>query len=430
MAERHRFGSKIAFSSDGTRLAVGAPRKENDNGERVGKVQIFDWIDKENAWNQVGMDLMGMKAGDCFGFTLAFSSDGTRLAIGSISAGNNGMDYAGLVQVFDWKGNSWSQVGNNLTRSLPYDEFGRSLALSSNGTRLAIASNGTPIVEPDDDTELQQAGVVQVYEWTTTTTTSREKDNSSSSWIQVGDDLCGTFSEGYFGEAIAFSADGIRLAVGVPWMEDSESGDLAGLVQIFDWMTDQNRWTKVGNDLRGIVTYDEYGRALALSSDGTRLVVGGPGNITVNTTDPGLIQIYSWIGNSWSQIGPNLRGIPAGDEFGSTIAFSSDGTRVAIGSPLNNQKTGMVQVFYWDETSWIQVGNNLTGTSVNDFFGTSLAFSSDGSRLAVGVLRNCERDGLVQVFGWTGNSWTQVGNNVTGTEESEAKRQRTNDKSM
>ena len=46
-----------------------------------------------------------------------------------------------------------------------------------------------------------------------------------------------------------------------------------------------------------------------------------------------------------------------GDDTGKSVALSADGSILAIGSTKsNNQQEGMVRVFYWGESSWVEQG--------------------------------------------------------------------------
>jgi len=124
------FGCALSFSADGTRLAVGAPSWKSDIP--VGFVQIYEWTG--SIWSQVGNDLKGPTLADEFGFALEFSSDGTHLAVGAPSWNTTeNAALAGLVQVFEWTGSAWSQVGDDLTGTAANDRFGRFLVFSSDG---------------------------------------------------------------------------------------------------------------------------------------------------------------------------------------------------------------------------------------------------------------------------------------------------------
>jgi len=94
-------------------------------------------------WSQVlGTALLGSVIRGRFGDALALSSDRTRLAVRAASSGDNeNGTVAGSVQVFDWNGSTWSQLGNDLTGAVNYDGFGGAIALSSNGSRLAVGAD-------------------------------------------------------------------------------------------------------------------------------------------------------------------------------------------------------------------------------------------------------------------------------------------------
>ena len=349
------FGHSVALSLNGTRMAIGAPYND-------GKVRVYDWI--ENQWTQAGSDLKGEEAGDEFGISVSLSSDGTRLAIGA-TYGNG--DNAGRVLVYDWTGSQWTQVGSDLIGEAAGDWFGWSVALSSEGTRLAIGASRK-------DGNGDDAGHVRVFDWT------------ESEWTQVGSDLNGEAAGDWFGYSLALSPDGTRIAIGAP--TNDANGDDAGHVRVYDWT--ESQWTQVGSDLNGEAAYDYLGWSVALSSNGTRMAVGARGYIS-NGYGAGHVRLYDWTESEWTQVGSDLNGETAGDEFGYSMALSLNGTRVAIGAPYNDgngDNSGHVRVFDWTENEWTQVGNDLNGEEASDCFGHRVALSPDGTRVAIGAPDN------------------------------------------
>lgn len=60
------------------------------------------------------------------------------------------------------------------------------------------------------------------------------------------------------------------------------------------------------------------------------------------------------------QVGSNINGEASGDQLGDAISLSSDGSRIAIGAPLNGgsgDKAGHVRVYDWIGGVWEQVGS-------------------------------------------------------------------------
>ena len=132
-------GHSVAMSSDGTRIAIGAVYNDgdtNDINDDRGHVRVFDW--NGNAWTPVG-DIDGDAAGDQLGYSVAMSSDGTRIAIGArYNQGVNGPE-SGHVRVFDWNGTAWTPVGD-IDGDATGDYSGWSVAMSDDGNRIAIGA--------------------------------------------------------------------------------------------------------------------------------------------------------------------------------------------------------------------------------------------------------------------------------------------------
>jgi hypothetical protein len=96
-----------------------------------------------------------------------------------------------------------------------------------------------------------------------------------------------------------------------------------------------------------------------MSADGDRVVIGArggdvmgdAGNYFGTFNDVGFVRVmqYGTAANpsDWSQIGNDVFGEAQNDQFGSSVALSSDGNRVAVGAPYNDpsvQEAGHVRV--------------------------------------------------------------------------------------
>ncbi|CAK0812934.1 unnamed protein product [Prorocentrum cordatum] len=96
-------------------------------------------------------------------------------------------------------------------------------------------------------------------------------------------------------------------------------------------------------------------------------------------------------GASWSQLGQDIDGEAPGDQSGKSVSLSSDGSRVAIGA-INNggagYSSGHVRVFGLSGNTWSQLGQDIDGEASYDYSGWSVSLSSDGSRVAIGASYN------------------------------------------
>ena len=360
----------VALSSDGNRLAIGAPGNDG-NGSESGHARVYQWSGM--AWTQLGADIDGEAAGDG-SESVSLSSDGNRLAIGAPGNDGNGTG-SGHVRVYQWSGMAWTQLGADIDGEAAGDGFGRSVSLSSDGNRLAI---GTPW---NDD----NSGHVRVYEW------------SDSTWTQLGADIDGDATAQYTGFSVSLSSDGNRLAVGAPWSHGN--GGYSGHARVYQWSG--MAWTQLGADIDGEAASDDSGSSVSLSSDGNRLAVGAPGNYG-NGSDSGHARVYQWSGMAWTQLGADIDGESAGDRSGS-VSLSSDGNRLAVGADRNDgngSASGHVRIYQWSGMAWTQLGTDIDGEAVEDYSGT-VSLSSDGNRLAIGAGwndGNGDNSGHVRVF--------------------------------
>jgi hypothetical protein len=110
-------GYSVALSSDGTRVAIGAYANDGN----AGHVRVYDW--NGTAWAKVGGDIDGEAADDYSGYSVSLSSDGKRVAIGAIVNDGNG-NRSGHVRVYDWNGTAWAKVGGDIDGEAPGDRSG------------------------------------------------------------------------------------------------------------------------------------------------------------------------------------------------------------------------------------------------------------------------------------------------------------------
>lgn len=201
------------------------------------------------------------------------------------------------------------------------------------------------------------------------------------------------------------------------------------------------------------------GNSVALSGDGSTMIVGAPyessgaAGINANQNDnsayaSGAVYVFVRQGDTWVQQA-YLKASNAGqsDHFGSSVAVSRDGNTVAVtahweasaatginGNQNDNSisQAGAVYVFTrngatWSQQAYIKASN--TGRAGEgempgdgDQFGYSLAVSGDGNTLAVGAIaedsaaqtiNGDQKDdsqataGAVYVYARTGTAWAQ-----------------------
>ena len=325
-----------------------------------------------NTWQNLGQDIYGEFAGDRSGFSVSFSADGTRLAIGAAFNDGNGVD-SGSVRVYQLDAsNNWQKLGQDIDGEAVLDNSGFSVSLSADGTRVAIGA-------VFNDGNGPNSGSVRVYQL-----------NASNNWQKIGQDIDGEAAGDRLGRAVTLSADGNRLAVGA-FLNDGNGGD-SGSVRVYQ-LHASNNWQQLGQDIDGEFGGDRSGLAMSLSADGRRVAVGAHLNNGSNNLKPdsGSVRVYQLdASNNWQQLGQDIDGEATGERSGYSVSLSADGTRVAIGASLNDdngQDSGSVRVYKLDASNnWQQLGLTIHGEEANDNFGHSLSLSVDGKRVAIGAI--------------------------------------------
>lgn len=288
-----------------------------------------------------------------------------------------------------------NQLGADLLGDVTEAEFGHCVSLSTNGQFLAI---GAPFHYVGEDT----LGLARVFEW------------SGSEWQQIGADILGDSNEDNMGFSVSLSGNGQRLAVGTPW--DSDNGNAAGLVRVFQW--EDSSWQQIGADLNGEAG-DNFGGAITLSSNGNRMAVGAIGYDGVGFSD-GQVKVFNWNGMEWQPLGEPLVGETSLNFFGGAVALSGNGQRLIVGARGNDEigmNAGHVRVFEWNGIAWLQVGTDIDGEAAGDGAGASVSISADGQRIAIGAPGNdnsFDGAGQVRIYDWSGSNWQQVGTDLKG----------------
>ena len=226
-------------------------------------------------------------------------------------------------------------------------------------------------------------------------------DRSGSTFTRVGI-LSSSDPDGsdYFGYSVAMKPDGSTIVVGeISGEKDSGSGDY-GAVHIFD--RSGSTFTHVGiitSGESGKEPDDGFGQSVAITEDGSLIVVGAPGDqYSTGTNDIGLAYVFErpgGTGSTFNRIGILSSTDPSsGDNFGYSVAVTqnSNNASIVVGAYSDEvsggNESGLAYVF---DRSGTSSTFNLVETIVpstlgtSDAFGYSVTMNSDGSRIIVGA---------------------------------------------
>ena len=262
---------------------------------------------------------------------------------------------------------SQTQIGSDINGETTGDQSGRSVSSSSDGTIVAIGASY-------NDGGGSNSGHVRVYQY------------SGSSWSQLGSDIDGESSSDQSGWSVFLSGDGTTVAIGAKGNDGTDTS--AGHVRVFKYSS--GSWGQLGSDIDGEDWQDRSGESVSLSDDGTIVAIGAALN-DGNGGSSGHVRVYEYSSSSWSQLGSDIDGESSGDESGTSVSLSSDGTTVAIGAIENyggSSSSGHVRIYEYASSTWTKVGADIDGEAYNDNSGTSVSSSSDGSVVAIGAPNN------------------------------------------
>jgi lipocalin len=309
-------GASVALSADGNTAIVGGP---SDN-RTTGAAWVF--ARSSAVWTQQGDKLVGTGAYEAGepplplgqGLSVALSADGSTAIVGGWRAE--------AAWVFTRSGAVWTQQGNKLVGSgaVGSARQGMSVALSADGN--------TAIVGGWSDNS--KIGAAWVF------------TRSGGVWTQQGKKLVGIGAVGSArqGMSVALSGDGNTAIVGGPgdnpWDRLAPFGvGATGAAWVFT--RSGAVWTQQGDKLVG--TGARQGMSVALSADGNIALVGG----FADDGGVGAASVFTRSDGHWTQ-DKKLAGIGAVGQSAPSVALSADGSIVMVGGPNDNGGIGAAWV--------------------------------------------------------------------------------------
>jgi hypothetical protein len=232
---------------------------------------------------------------------------------------------------------------------------------------------------------------------------------NGTSWVQKGIDITGDSDNDEFGCSVSMP-DENNVCIGAARSSIGETR--FGYSKVFRW--NGSKWEQRGSDIMGKALSDYFGKRVSMPNINT-IAISGPNN-NGNGQYSGLVRVYKWTGTDWLQKGQDINGEDAQDLSGTAISMPDTNT-IAIGAPQNGgtnditPAAGHVRVYQWNGTVWSQKGSDIDGAESNSYLGYSVTMP-DANTLAIGSSLGFY--GYVQIYRWNGNSWSQSGNTIKG----------------
>ena len=290
------FGSSVALSADGNVAVIGA------NGEHGGNGGAWIFTRSNGTWMQFGSKLFGTGgvAGPAQGSSAAMSADGNTVLVG----GAEDNFAQGAVWVFTRSGNGYTQQGLKLVGT------GAAPGFVFQGSEVAISADGNTVISGARG-DAGNTGAAWIFVRT------------GNTWNQQGAKLVGAGAAAISLQTIsvALSADGNTAMIGHPL--DSSLGAA--------WVFTRSgaTWTQQGNKLTGTGADGkaQQGTSVALSGDGNTAVLGGPSDGPLK----GAAWVFQRSGGTWTQQGSKLVGTGGFSFHGDRMAMTPDGSTLLVG---------------------------------------------------------------------------------------------------
>lgn len=256
--------------------------------------------------------------------------------------------------------------------------FGSSVAMSAEGSTVIVGGpNDNPGRSPQP-----AFGAAWIY------------TSSATGW-QPGPKLTPGRDRGDFGSAVGISGDGRVAVVGAP----RYNGDKGAI-----WLyvgSGGGTWVGQKATVGNISGAGKFGSSLALSSDGTTILVGGP----ADNGGIGAVWVFHRVGQRLqlvTKLKPTGKYL-TGSSFGASVALTPDGRVALVGGPGYSAGVGRVWPYANFGLGWrAQDGSNLTGAK-GDGYGADVALSTDGATALIGA----PKDGYVILSRRSGETWSR-----------------------
>lgn len=291
-----------------------------------------------------------------FGFGLAWSPDGTKIAIGAPDLDGSGV---GVVYIINAINGALINTINSVNGA--NTGFGFCLTWSPDSSKIAVGAFGTA-----------GGGVVHVF-------------NSTNGNLLLTITNPSPSNNNYFGTSVSWSPDGTKIAVSSAFGSSSTSQ----YVYIISASTGSliNTIASISGNATG------FGFGLAWSPDGSKLAIGTPVYLSgiVYIVDPNNGNLITSI-NSFTNNNDN-------ENFGFAVTWSADGTKLAIGAPAGGARAGIVYIVNPTTGALLSIVNSNAG--IYGGFGVGLSWSpctNSGSQLAIGISGYNNYSGIVSIY--------------------------------
>ena len=272
------FGHAVSMSADGATIVVGAPDQKAGAPFSYNTGAAYLYFRPANGWISTSAHAQkhtGSGVEPLFGTSVSLSADASTLVVGA-----NGVESKkGAAHMFVRRASStggpdfYSPAGQLIASDgAARDFFGYSVSANGDGSAVVVGAPTTGIKGFDPGLE----GAAYVFErpsggWGPAGSSLTESGKLIASDRQIADS---------FGRAVAFSANGNRIVVGVPQMAITSGNFVNGPGAVYLFARPAAGWSNATEAAKLATvdggTGDNVGRAVSINNDGTAIVGAAP----------------------------------------------------------------------------------------------------------------------------------------------------------
>ena len=339
--------SAIAMSRDGSTIVAGSFLTNPGGISNAGAAYIYKLVGGSYVYQQE-ITASDKAVDDYFGRSVAISSDGTTIIVGS-EQDDDGASTQGSAYIFDWNGSTWSQTQKIVqSDTLANSEFGRSVAMSDDGT---VAAIGAAYHDNPGGTAVTNGGAVYIFTKSGGTWSQTQKMYASDYTTQGAQ---------HIGFSIAMAGDGSMVVAGALYNDTTANDSGAAYVFVKSggvWPVTETQILKTSD----AATSDTGGWSVSTSQNGDRIIYGAPYDDD-NQSNSGSIYIFDRSNGTWTQTKKYANhASSAANYFGKETAVSSDGMVYVSGTEEadpNGSNSGQIRIF--EDEVWRERSNTFT----------------------------------------------------------------------
>ena len=330
----------------------------NNINDTIETLEVFTY-DQILFYNNFPPSISAIELGTISTQSIAINREGNRIVIGCPE-----VDNYGRVYIYDLDNREWN-LNVELSGNENGDGFGNAVAINDQGNRIVVGAKFSD----------SKKGKVYVYDI-----------NDVNEVLNINE-ISGINSNDYFGYSLAMNGTGDIIIVGTPWINSSK-----GAVFVFEYYNEQ--WSKTydisDNNILGL------GYSVAVNREGNRIVAGCLKIAKIFDYSNDSSNDSSWI------LTKTINDLSTNNVV--YVDINDSGDIIIVGSAYSVKQQGIVQVWRLVETSWNQLGQDISGN-----LGGILSVKTNGAgdKIAIGYETN-----QINVYRFVGNNQLEQINNI------------------